>query len=149
LRHLHWNGAADLCSSDQQADVPLYQLFQLNVFNEKDITDMLNQSTRLAHLSDDTLDCLLAQANSNGCRLCYDRLFGRFRLVDRVFGRFTDLLQVSLNCQPTNQDQFSPVTTCKDCQLLLGTKNGQGVCSFRRESNAKIGRVIDIDRPCP
>ncbi|OUC42263.1 hypothetical protein D917_03093, partial [Trichinella nativa] len=116
LRHLHWNGAADLCSSDQQADVPLYQLFQLNVFNEKDITDMLNQSTRLAHLSDDTLDCLLAQANSNGCRLCYDRLFGRFRLVDRVFGRFTDLLQVSLNCQPTNQDQFSPVTTCKDCQ---------------------------------
>ncbi|KRX17458.1 hypothetical protein T07_12223 [Trichinella nelsoni] len=117
LRHLHWNGAADLCSSDQQADVPLYQLFQLNVFNEKDITDMLNQSTRLAHLSDDTLDCLLAQANSNGCRLCYDRLFGRFRLVDRVFGRFTDLLQVSLNCQPTNQDQFSPVTTCKDCQI--------------------------------
>ncbi|KRZ61971.1 hypothetical protein T02_4363, partial [Trichinella nativa] len=89
----------------------------LNVFNEKDITDMLNQSTRLAHLSDDTLDCLLAQANSNGCRLCYDRLFGRFRLVDRVFGRFTDLLQVSLNCQPTNQDQFSPVTTCKDCQI--------------------------------
>ncbi|XP_003374721.1 conserved hypothetical protein [Trichinella spiralis] len=103
------------------SDNPLlsFSSTMLNVFNEKDITDMLNQSTRLAHLSDDTLDCLLAQANSNGCRLCYDRLFGRFRLVDRVFGRFTDLLQVSLNCQPTNQDQFSPVTTCKDCQKFL------------------------------
>ncbi|KRY12018.1 hypothetical protein T12_334, partial [Trichinella patagoniensis] len=105
--------------SGRISDNPLlsFSSTMLNVFNEKDITDMLNQSTRLAHLSDDTLDCLLAQANSNGCRLCYDRLFGRFRLVDRVFGRFTDLLQVSLNCQPTNQDQFSPVTTCKDCQI--------------------------------
>ncbi|KFD72904.1 hypothetical protein M514_00043 [Trichuris suis] len=133
LRHLHWSGGvgAGARCPDLTSDLSLYHLFQLNVLNEAAVLEDHRSSARrqLDHLSDSVIDCVLGPARSKACVKCFEALFRRLRLVDHVFGQFSDAVMASLSCESGGLDRFSAVTTCTDCQVwykrwLLATFTG-------------------------
>ncbi|CDW57902.1 hypothetical protein TTRE_0000620201 [Trichuris trichiura] len=133
LRHLHWSGGvgAGAHCPDLTSDLSLYHLFQLNVLNEAAVLEDRRSTARrqLDHLSDSVIDCVRGPARSKACLKCFEALFRRLRLVDHVFGQFSDAVMASLSCESGGLDRFSAVTTCTDCQVwykrwLLATFTG-------------------------